>query len=471
MLSYRKFAAIARVYMQHIDIKSENATKIAEILLYAAEEIFSDADKFNMYNDLYNDLRMKKISIFESKNFKKYFINAVKKEIEKIEHENKNIKIRKITNRAFFSLKEPFSQKKAMLENKSRSSNLDLILAVFDISSDEEISKMYITVKALIHKLDETSYRKLRKYARTKFGSCRISAKYFLYVLKKIEEFEENKTLFAEENKKEIKEQKKQKKHNSKIDKSKSSEIHISEADYKRYKKSEKLDKEIRYKLYFYRQKYKQELENFYLQRLSRDDLLFFLINTENLVESQSLNLRQVLKIIEYADLNPKIENPRGWLISRFMIGRGRFYFLLRKSTKQKQNEENEEKTAETIENEEKQTSSDEQEKEIKINEDFIVFAKKHNILDSLISHIEEKVSQKDKKFQDKKFLSFIANEYAESYLINHIWKNLSPEEKEKLISYAKQEIRKFAVPPSTEEELKKTFKSIIAAKIRNDYI
>ena len=463
MFSYKEFARRAYEYLQHVEITSKNAKKIAEVLFYLAAELEENTINIKTVVD---DLRVKRKSVFESKNFKNFFIKNVNREILKSHHEKDESVKTRIISRAYFSKNDVISQKKAMLQNKSKYSDLDLILAAIDISSDEEISKMYVTVRALKDKLDEETYSQLRKFARKKFKSCRIHAKYFLYVLSQIEEFEEEKVEEQKNVKTEKeKETKEKKKYNSKTEKKidKSIEIHTSEADYKRYKKSEKLDKETRYKLYLYRQKYKDELQNVKLSRLTKDDVLFFLINTEKLVENESLTLQQILKIIKYADLNPKIRNPAGWLIERFMISRGRFYFLLRKSKKDQIVEKESSKNNNDSVKREKQTNSKTKEnsKDIYTNKDLLYFARKYNVSeDEILSYLS--------KF---KGLHGDVSYIVERYLINKIYKNLSSEEKRKLIKYAKQEIRKFAVPPKTEEEFKEEIKSIIAAKVMDDYL
>jgi len=479
MFSYKEFARRAYEYLQHVEITSKNAKKIAEVLFYLAAEL-EDENSYTMNMETGVDdlrVRVKRKSVFESKNFKNFFIENVTREIEKSQYEEESVKIRKVMNRAYFSKNEVISQRKSMLRNESRSSNLNLILAAIDISSDEEISRMYVTVRALKDKLDEESYSQIRKFAREKFNSCRIQARYFLYVLKQIEEFEFKENI---ENKKEIekqqnakienikyvenqKETKEKKKYNSKTEKKidKSIEIHTSEADYKRYKKNEKLDKETRYKLYLYRRKYEDELKNTKLTRLTKDDLLFFLINTERLIENQSLSLQQVLSIVLYADKNHEIENPIGWLIARFMIGRGRFYFLLSKSKQEQTVEKKYPKSNDNPKSSSVEKETNSKIKDIYINSDLAYFMKKYNISSSEISSYLSKF----------KHLSGDVSYIVERYLINKIYKNLPSEEKRKLIKYAKQEIRKFAVPPETEEEFKEEIKSIIAAKIKDDYL
>ncbi|WP_029523315.1 hypothetical protein [Persephonella sp. KM09-Lau-8] len=464
MFSYKEFARRAYEYLQHVEITSKNAKKIAEVLFYLAAELEENTINIKTVVD---DLRVKRKSVFESKNFKNFFIKNVNREILKSHHEKDESVKTRIISRAYFSKNDVISQKKAMLQNKSKYSDLDLILAAIDISSDEEISKMYVTVRALKDKLDEETYSQLRKFARKKFKSCRIHAKYFLYVLSQIEEFEEEKVEEQKNVKTEKeKETKEKKKYNSKTEKKidKSIKIHTSEADYKRYKKSEILDKETRYKLYLYRRKYEDELKNTKLTRLTKDDLLFFLINTERLIENQSLSLQQVLNIVLYADKNHEIENPIGWLIARFMIGRGRFYFLLnnkklkfKQSGKMKSSYESSHEKGNDIEQEKESNVND-----IYINSDLAYFMKKYNISSPEISSYLSKFEH----------LSGDVSYIVERYLINKIYKNyLSQEEKLKLIKYAKQEIRKFAVPPETEEEFKEEIKSIIAAKIKDDYL
>ena len=468
MFSYKEFAKRAYEYLQHIEITSKNAESVAEILFY----ILQEQEFKNFKNSYSNDLRIKKTSIFESKNFKNFFVKSVKKEILKYFKEDKDILINKLKNRAIFSIKEVFSQKKAMIENRSRSSDIDLILAVFDIASEKEISQMYVTVSSLKNKLDEATYRKLREFARRKSGSCRVEAKYFLYILKQIEEFEEfkenieNKEVKEQqnvkiENKKETKEQKVKK-----IDKN--TPIYTSETDFKKRKKGEKLDKETRYKLYLYRQKYEDELRNARLTRLSKDDLLFFFINTEKLVENQAQTLERILKVVKYADSNPSVRNPIGWLISRFMISRGRFYFLLSKPKQLHKHEqvEKEHPKSNSVEQEKRSNSrsnskSKENFKDIYINGDLAYFIQKYNIPENeVLSYLS--------KFE---VLHGDVSYIVERYVANKIWKNLSKEERQKLIIYAQREIKRFAVPPKSKEELQEEIKSIIFARIKSDYL
>ncbi|MBK3333388.1 hypothetical protein GWK41_09960 [Persephonella atlantica] len=255
----------------------------------------------------------------------------------------------------------------------------------------------------------------------------------------------------------------KQQKEYSKVDISKSErnvkdiEIQTSESDYRKYKRNEKIDPETRYKLYLYRMKYREELENTKLKRLTKDDVLFFLINTENLMQNESLTLKQVLKIIKYADSNPRIKNPVGWLIARFMIGRGRFYFLLQKS---KQNEKQEVTISKKYEYQKQENAKPN--KYVYINEDLLYFAKKYNIPESDILSYLRKLKN---LYGDN--VSYIV----EIYLANRLWKDsLSREEKQELISYAKRQISKFIVPPKP-EEVKNTIKSIILGEIRSRYL
>ena len=257
-----------------------------------------------------------------------------------------------------------------------------------------------------------------------------------------------------------IEETKEKKKYNTKTEK----KIHKSEADYKRYKKNEKLDSKTRFKLYLFRQKYKYELQNVRLSRLTKDDLLFFLINVEKLVENESLTLQQVLRIIKYADSNYKILNPRGWLIERFHISKGRFYFLLSKSKKQKEQiVEKERPKSNSVEQEKRSNLKTKENSEaVYISKDLLYFARKYNLSeDEILSYLS--------KFQylGGGDVSYIV----EHYISNKIWKNLPREEKQKLISYAKKRIRSFTVSPPTEEEFKKQIRSIIAAKIKDDYL
>ncbi len=440
---------------------------LAELILSDMQLLYENRkiDCYCYYDDY--ELSIHRKNVFESKYFKNYMKKQLKKELKKHVRKDKHTVYNKLINRSYNCVRDFCTQKKSMKENKSKYADFDLIMTAIDTSDEREISQMYVTVSALKNKLDEASYKKLRKFARERFGSCRIQARYFLYILSQIERFEkdiENKGVKEQqnvkiENQKETKEKKEQKKYNSKTEKKidKSIEIHTSEADYKIYKKSEKVDKETRYKLYLYRLKYATELQNTKLYRLTRDDLLFFIINTEKLIESEILTLEQVLKIVRYADLNQNVKNPIGWLIERFQIGRGRFYFLLRKS-----------KHEQTVEKEHPKRKSNRVEKEtnsktkdIYINSDLAYFMKKYNISSSEISSYLSKF----------KHLSGDVSYIVERYLINKIYKNLPSEEKRKLIKYAKQEIRKFAVLPETEEEFKEEIKSIIAAKIKHDYL
>ncbi len=235
-------------------------------------------------------------------------------------------------------------------------------------------------------------------------------------------------------------------------------ETQTSELDYKRYRKNEKIEKETRYKLYLYRMKYREELENTKLKRLTKDDALFFLINTENLVESLSLTIDQVLKIIKYADSNPKIESPVGWLIARFMIGRGRFYFLLSKSKLSKSNENS--NYSQKHEYKHNKDQPQPRQRQIRIREDLLYFAQKYNISEKDIMSYLSRINVHGD-------VSYVV----EMYLSNRLWKNILPrEKKQELISYAKRQISKFVVPPKP-EEVKNTIKSIILGEIRSRYL
>ncbi len=446
---------------------------LAELILSDMQLLYENRkiDCYCYYDDY--ELSIHRKNVFESKYFKNYMKKQLKKELKKHVRKDKHTVYNKLINRSYNCVRDFCTQKKSMKENKSKYADFDLIMTAIDTSDEREISQMYVTVSALKNKLDEASYKKLRKFARERFGSCRIQARYFLYILSQIERFEkdiENKGVKEQqnvkiENQKETKEKKEQKKYNSKTKKKidKSIEIPVSEADYKGYKKNEKLDKETCYKLYLYRRKYEDELKNTKLTKLTKSDLLFFLINTEKLVENQALTLEQILKIVKYADSNPSVRNPIGWLISRFMISRGRFYFLLSKSKREqtfkKEHPQSNSSAKSDRAEQEKQTNPN---KNIYINADLAYFAKKYNISkDEILSYLS--------KFEH---LSGDVSYIVERYLINKIYKNyLSQEEKLKLIKYAKQEIRKFVVLPETEEEFKEEIKSIIAAKIKHDYL
>jgi len=246
---------------------------------------------------------------------------------------------------------------------------------------------------------------------------------------------------------KNIKDVKEQRKYEKKIDKN--TEIHTSSLDFKKRIKGEKLDKDTKYKLYLYRRKYEHELKNTKLSRINRDDLLFFLINTERFVENQSLSLQQVLNIVLYADKNQEIENPVGWLIVRFMIGRGRFYFLLNKSKQSGKMESSCENYHEKSTNNIKQKRADKNKKDIYINGDLAYFIQKYNIPENeILSYLS--------KFEG---LHGDVSYIVERYVANKIWKNLSKEERQKLIIY------------KSKEEFQEEIKSIIFAKIKSDYL
>ncbi|HHG73612.1 MAG TPA: hypothetical protein ENK22_01000 [Persephonella sp.] len=469
MFSYREFYLHMQKYdadfITRVALNDEALTALTELILSEMREVY---EKHKIISNYDNDLSITEKSIFESEHFMKYVEKELKKEVER--SKNKNL-FSKILNRSYNCIRDFHSQKRAMIENKSRYADFDLIMTAIDTSDEREISQMYITVKALQDKLDEKTYLQLRKRAKEKFRSCRIPARYFLYVLRKIiedkKEIEEPKNVKIEnikyvENQKETKEKKKS---NSKTEKKidKSIEIHTSEADYKRYKKNEKLDKETRYKLYLYRIKYQDELKNTKLKRLSKDHLLFFLINTEKFNETLTLN--KILKIIKYADYDPKIKNPVGWLIERFQIEKGRFYFLLRKSKKQKEQKVEKEKSN-SVEQEKRSNSrsnskSKENFKDIYINGDLAYFIQKYNIPENeVLSYLS--------KFE---VLHGDVSYIVERYVANKIWKNLSKEERQKLIIYAQREIKRFAVPPKSKEEFQEEIKSIIFARIKSDYL
>jgi DNA-binding Lrp family transcriptional regulator len=212
-----------------------------------------------------------------------------------------------------------------------------------------------------------------------------------------------------------------------------------------------------RYKLYAYRQYYRKYL-NWKWNRLNKDDVLFFLINSEPFVENESLTLQQVLKIMKYADSNPKVKNPVGWLIARFMIGRGRFYFLLSKPNKKQ-----EIIMSEHFHQEHKDKQNNEltqKQRCVYINEDLMYFAQKYNIPEKdIMSYLNKSKCDGD--------VSFIV----EMYIADRLWKeHLSREEKQELIQYARQKIRKFPVPPKP-EEIKSELTSIIFSEIKSRYL
>jgi len=453
MLSYVEFAKRAEQYLRHIEITRKNARKIAEILFYLASEL-EEIENITVVDDLH----VKRKSVFESKNFKRYYIESVTKEIEKSQCEEKT-KIKKIINRAYYSKNDVISQKKAMLANKSRSSNLDLILSAIDISSDDEISQMYVTVKALQCKLDPIVYKKLRERAKKEFGSCRIDARYFLYILRRIEEFENELANEEEKQEMELTKADKIEKKNRKIHEN--VEIRTSETDFKKYTKGEKLTKETKYKLYIYRKMYESELKNTKLSRLSKDDLLFFLINVEKLIENRVINIDKAINIIKYADSNHAIKNPIGWLITRFMISRGRFYFLLRKSNpKSSEDEKQPEKHHQKQKQEKSREKQTERRGDTYIREDLAYFILKYSVPYFEIS-----------KYVNSLRLRGDVSVAVEQYVILWLWKNyLSREEKQKLIRHAKNELKKFVTPPSKEEAMN-YIKSIIRNKIREEYL
>jgi len=81
-------------------------------------------------------------------------------------------------------------------------------------------------------------------------------------------------------------------------------------------------------KLELYRRKYKAIL-NYSWKRLKKDEILYFLINCERLIAERGL--KDILKILKRADLDEKINNPTGWLISLFSISlkNSRFLYLI----------------------------------------------------------------------------------------------------------------------------------------------
>jgi len=329
-----------------------------------------------------------------------------------------------------------------------------------DIKLTEKDLLVYYYLKSYSKNLIDVRVEEIAK-------DCKISSASVSRSIKKLEKVQKikvhkrsNRNIYEIiEYKKETKEKKEQRKYKKTKKKvNKNTEIFVSETDYKIHKKNEKLDKETKYKLYLYRQKYKEELENTKLSRLSRDDLLFFLINTE---KNETLALNKILKIIKYADSNLKIRNPIGLLISRFMISKGRFYFLLSKPKQLHKQEQTAEKEKEHQRSNSAEKETNSKTKDIYINSDLAYFMKKYNVS-------EAEVSSYLSKF---KYIDGDVSYIVERYLINKIYKNLPSEEKRKLIKYAKQEIRKFAVPPETEEEFKEEIKFIIAAKIKDDYL
>ncbi|GAB6073324.1 hypothetical protein JCM14244_17170 [Venenivibrio stagnispumantis] len=81
-------------------------------------------------------------------------------------------------------------------------------------------------------------------------------------------------------------------------------------------------------KLKLYRKKYRAIL-NYSWKRLKKDEVLFFLINNEKLIAERGI--KDILKTLKYADLDEKILNPVGWLITRFNISlkNSRFLYLI----------------------------------------------------------------------------------------------------------------------------------------------
>jgi len=230
----------------------------------------------------------------------------------------------------------------------------------------------------------------------------------------------------------------------------------------KSFKLKEKSDFEkaisakTRYKLYAYRQFYREYL-NWNWRRLSKDQVLFFLINTEELVEDGVLSFDRVLKELWKADKDSFVKNPVGWLIDRFCIGNGRFYFLLsnrNKSLESASDTKNGEK--ETYDLKEREKSNGE--KQIPIKETIYLLIKKYSIP-------EDKIFKPLPKGDE-----FTVNYILELRLVNYIWKNiLSKYERADIISSAKKMLRKFNFNSPTEKQ--EILKDLIIGEVKDRYL
>ena len=211
--------------------------------------------------------------------------------------------------------------------------------------------------------------------------------------------------------------------------------------------------KRVRWKLYMYRQLYSQYINKNW-SRLFADAVLFFLINTENLVEN-GYPFGRVLRTIEFADKSDAIYNPIGWLIDRFGIGRGRFYFLLSRKYHIRQ------------ETEEKQTKPVEDEYE-KIKDKWKTIAEAFGI------DCEDILEEVDRGLTDVEYEWRIQKKFAQLY-----WNRASEDIRRELLKKAKR-LASYSQKYSemTEEERKKAVKEqliyeigLFAEKVRMSYL
>lgn len=225
------------------------------------------------------------------------------------------------------------------------------------------------------------------------------------------------------------------------------------------FKKKEQSDFEgkpvsakTRYKLYAYRQFYKEYLD-WKWERLSKDQVLFFLINTEDLIDNGNVSFDRVLKEIWRADKDGFVRNPVGWLIERFSIGRGRFYFLLGGYSRRENKEAN-------SHFEEKPKEQENKENAVKIRKSLVLVMKKYSIPEKVILE----------PLPDLNMHPDNLNYIFELRIINYLWKNvLSKEEKQKIIFKAKEHLRELII--TSENERKETFKSLIINEVKMGYV
>jgi len=217
------------------------------------------------------------------------------------------------------------------------------------------------------------------------------------------------------------------------------------------------LSAKTRYKLYAYRQFYKEYLD-WNWERLSKDEVLFFLINTEELVDNGNISFDRVLREIWKADKDDFVRNPVGWLVDKFSIGNGRFYFLLYSSKRRNGERNSKANNTNANLNVENKDKKKEKENYILIREDLLLIMKKYSIPEkSIFEPLPEKIDKN-------------ANFIFEERIVNYLWKNyLNVEEKQKIIEEAKKELRCYKISPN--DDIKDIIKFIIKGKVKSNYV
>lgn len=206
------------------------------------------------------------------------------------------------------------------------------------------------------------------------------------------------------------------------------------EEDYGR-----KVTGRVKWKLLKYREFYSKYLEEKNYRRLNIDEVLFFLVNTERLVDA-GYSFNSILKTISYADKSEKIYNPIGWLIDRFQITKGRFYFLLRRKFEKPQ----EEKVSYTD-----RERREEEDKIQRILERWKLTAKAFGIPE------EEVIVEYDESIPEYEYNWILQKQFAGAY-----WKRASKERKQYFIEDA-TDLAKYCneFKDMTEEEKKRKIK------------